>query len=89
MAPENRFAAQVGGGTTLCLATRLGYAVSTTRVIAGSVLAAGATRRLSAVRWGVARSMVVVGLLTIPATAFVAAALYRPVQGIFWPASLP
>jgi inorganic phosphate transporter, PiT family len=83
MAPENGFAAQVAGGTTLYLATRLGYPVSTTHVIAGSVMGAGATRRLSAVRWGVAGSMVVAWLLTIPATALVAAALYWPVQGIF------
>jgi PiT family inorganic phosphate transporter len=83
MAPENGFAAQVAGGTTLYLATRLGYPVSTTHVIAGSVMGAGATRRLSAVRWGVAGSMVTAWLLTIPAAALVAAALYWPVQGIF------
>src|SRR4051794_4642312 len=83
MAPEQGFAAQVAGGTTLYLATRLGYPVSTTHVIAGSVMGAGATRRLSAVRWGVAGSMVTAWLLTIPAAALVAAALYWPVQAIF------
>jgi inorganic phosphate transporter, PiT family len=83
MAPENGFAAQVAGGTTLYVATKLGYPVSTTHVVAGSVMGAGATRRLSAVRWGVAGSMVTAWLLTIPAAALVAAALYWPVQGIF------
>jgi PiT family inorganic phosphate transporter len=83
MAPENGFAAQVSGGTALYLATRLGYPVSTTHVIAGSVMGAGATRRLSAVRWGVARSMMIAWLLTIPAAAIVAAAMYWPVQGLF------
>src|SRR3954452_8505196 len=83
MAPENGFAAQVAGGTTLYLATRLGYPVSTTHVIAGSVMGAGATRRLSAVRWGVAGSMVTAWLLTIPAAALVAGAVYWPVQAIF------
>jgi PiT family inorganic phosphate transporter len=83
MEPENGFAAQVAGGTTLYLATRFGYPVSTTHVVSGSVMGAGATRRLSAVRWGVAGNIVVAWLLTIPAAALVAAALYWPVQGIF------
>jgi len=83
MEPENGFAAQVAGGTTLYLATRFGYPVSTTHVVSGSVMGAGATKRLSAVRWGVAGNIVVAWLLTIPAAALVAAALYWPVQGIF------
>jgi inorganic phosphate transporter, PiT family len=52
-------------------------------VISGSVLGSGATKRLSAVRWGVAGNMVGAWLLTIPAAAIVAAALYWPVQAIF------
>jgi PiT family inorganic phosphate transporter len=46
-------------------------------------MGAGATRRLSAVRWGVAGNIVVAWVLTIPMAAFVAAALYWPVQGLF------
>jgi PiT family inorganic phosphate transporter len=52
-------------------------------VISGSVLGAGATRRLSAVRWGVAGNIVFAWLLTIPAAALVAAALYWPVEALF------
>jgi len=47
------------------------------------VLGAGATQRLSAVRWGVAGNIVVAWILTIPAAAAVAAALYWPIQAIF------
>jgi PiT family inorganic phosphate transporter len=81
--PEQGFAAQVAGGTTLYWATRLGYPVSTTHVVSGSVLGAGATKNLSAVRWGVAGNIVVAWVLTLPAAALVAAALYWPVQAIF------
>jgi PiT family inorganic phosphate transporter len=68
---------------TIYIATRLGYPLSTTHVISGSVMGAGATRRLSAVRWGVAGTIVFAWLLTIPAAALVAAACYWPVVGIF------
>jgi PiT family inorganic phosphate transporter len=83
MEPESGFAAQITAGVTIYSATRLGYPLSTTHVISGSVLGAGATRRLSAVRWGVAGNIVTAWLLTIPAAAVVAAALYWPVQGLF------
>ena len=83
MQPENGFAAQVSAGTTLYLATHFGYPVSTTHVVSGSVMGAGATRRLSAVRWGVAGNIAFAWLLTIPASALVAGALYWPIQGIF------
>ena len=81
--PETGFAAQVAGGSTLYLATRLGYPVSTTHVVSGSVIGAGATQRLSAVRWGVAGNIVTAWILTIPAAAIVAAILYWPVQALF------
>jgi inorganic phosphate transporter, PiT family len=83
MEPESGFAAQVTAGVTIYTATRLGYPLSTTHVISGSVMGVGATRRLSAVRWGVAGNIVTAWLLTIPAAAVVAAALYWPVQGLF------
>jgi PiT family inorganic phosphate transporter len=83
MQPENGFAAQVAGGTTLYLATHFGYPISTTHVAAGSVMGAGATRRFSAVRWGVAGNIVFAWLLTIPAAGLVAAALFYPVRWIF------
>jgi PiT family inorganic phosphate transporter len=81
--PPSGFAAQAAAGATLYAATRLGYPVSTTHTVSGSVMGAGATRRLSAVRWGVAGNIVVAWVLTIPATALVAAAVYWPIQGVF------
>jgi PiT family inorganic phosphate transporter len=83
MQPENGFVAQSTAGATIYLATRLGYPLSTTHVISGSVMGSGATKRLSAVRWGVAGNIVVAWILTIPAAALVAAAVYWPIQGIF------
>ena len=83
MEPESGFAAQAAAGTTIYLATKYGYPLSTTHVVSGAVMGAGATRRLSAVRWGVAGNIVVAWVLTIPAAAAVAAALYWPVQAIF------
>src|SRR3954453_11560816 len=81
--PASGFAAQMTAGITIYTATKLGYPLSITHVISGSVLGSGATRRLSAVRWGVAGNMVGAWLLTIPAAGLVAAALYWPIQGIF------
>jgi PiT family inorganic phosphate transporter len=83
MTPEGGFAAQTTAGATIYFATHFGYPLSTTHVISGSVMGAGATKRLSAVRWGVAGNIVVAWILTIPAAALVAAAVYWPVQGIF------
>ena len=81
--PESGFAAQAAAGATIYAATKYGYPLSTTHVISGAVLGAGATQRLSAVRWGVAGNIVVAWLLTIPAAAAVAAGLYWPIQAIF------
>jgi inorganic phosphate transporter, PiT family len=83
MEPESGFAAQAAAGATIYAATKYGYPLSTTHVISGAVLGAGATQRLSAVRWGVAGNIVVAWILTIPAAAAVAAALYWPIQAIF------
>jgi inorganic phosphate transporter, PiT family len=81
--PASGFAAQVTAGVTIYTATKLGYPLSTTHVISGSVMGSGATKRLSAVRWGVAGNIVTAWLLTIPAAGLMAAACYWPVQGIF------
>jgi PiT family inorganic phosphate transporter len=83
MDPENGFAAQTSAGLTIYVATHLGFPLSTTHVISGAVMGAGATKRLSAVRWGVAGSIVTAWILTIPAAGLVAAASYWPVEGIF------
>jgi PiT family inorganic phosphate transporter len=83
MSPEHGFAAQIAAGTTLYAGTHFGFPISTTHVVTGSVMGAGATRRFSAVRWGIAGNIVVAWLLTLPAAALVAAALYWPVVWIF------
>jgi len=81
--PASGFAAQATAGSTIYLATHLGYPLSTTHVVSGGVIGAGATQRLSAVRWGVAGNIVAAWVLTIPAAALVAALIYWPVQGLF------
>jgi PiT family inorganic phosphate transporter len=83
MAPEHGFAAQIAAGSTLYLGTHYGFPISTTHVVTGSVMGAGATRRLSAVRWGVAGNIVFTWLLTLPAAGLVAAGFYYPVHWIF------
>ncbi len=83
MQPEHGFAAQVAGGSVLYVASHFGYPISTTHVAAGSVMGAGATKRLSAVRWGVAGNIVGAWVLTVPAAALVAAGLFYPVRWIF------
>jgi inorganic phosphate transporter, PiT family len=81
--PEQGFAAQASAGATIWAATNYGYPLSTTQVITGAVLGAGATQRLSAVRWGVAGNIVTAWIFTIPAAGLVAAAFYWPIQAIF------
>jgi PiT family inorganic phosphate transporter len=83
MEPESGFAAQVTAGATIYAATHFGYPLSTTHVISGAVMGSGATKRLSAVRWGVAGNIVTAWILTIPAAALVAAALYWPIEAVF------
>ncbi len=64
--PVNGFAAETTAGTVIELATRLGIPISTTHAISGAILGVGATRRLSAVRWGIAGRIVSAWFLTIP-----------------------
>jgi PiT family inorganic phosphate transporter len=83
MSPEQGFAAQISAGTTLYLGTRLGFPISTTHVVTGSVMGAGAARGASAVRWGIAGNIATAWLLTLPAAGIVAALLFYPVRWIF------
>jgi PiT family inorganic phosphate transporter len=83
MEPASGFAAQTSTAAVLYATAHLGFPVSTTHVISGSVMGAGATQKLSAVRWGVAGDILGAWILTIPASALVAAALYWPVEWIF------
>jgi phosphate/sulfate permease len=73
LTPVSGFAAQTVASAVMLVATRFGLPISTTHVITSSIMGVGATRRLSAVRWGVAGNIVVAWILTIPAAAIVAA----------------
>ena len=74
--PVGGFCAETAGAISLFTATHFGIPVSTTHTITGAIVGVGATRRLSAVRWGVAGRIVWAWILTIPAAATVAAATY-------------
>ena len=74
--PVGGFCAQTGGAATLFFATALGIPVSTTHTITGAIVGVGATKRLSAVRWGIAGTIVWAWILTIPCSALISA--------IFW-----
>ena len=74
--PVGGFCAETGGALTLFIATGLGVPVSTTHTITGAIVGVGSTQRASAVRWGVAGNIVWAWVLTIPASAFVAALAY-------------
>ncbi len=76
LTPQQGFCAETGGAITLFLATGLGIPVSTTHTITGAIIGVGAARRVSAVRWGVARSIVTAWFLTMPAAAAIAALFY-------------
>jgi PiT family inorganic phosphate transporter len=77
LTPMQGFCAETGGAITLFGATWLGIPVSTTHTITGSIIGVGAARRTSAVRWGVARGIVVAWVVTIPASALIAALFYK------------
>lgn len=74
--PVGGFCAETGGAMTLFLASGLGIPVSTTHTITGAIVGVGSSRKLSAVRWGLAGSIVWAWIFTIPASAFIAA--------VFW-----
>ena len=74
--PVGGFAAETGAASAIFIATFLGVPVSTTHAITGAIVGVGATRRLSAVRWGVAGKIVWAWVLTIPAAAFIGAVTF-------------
>ncbi|GAB1391240.1 MAG: inorganic phosphate transporter [Rubrivivax sp.] len=74
--PVGGFCAETGGAMTLFLATGLGVPVSTTHTITGAIFGVGSVRNASAVRWGLAGNIVLAWVLTIPATALIAALSY-------------
>jgi PiT family inorganic phosphate transporter len=74
--PAGGFAAETGASVAILTATVLGVPISTTHTITGAIVGVGATRRLSAVRWGVAGQIVWAWVLTIPASATIGAVCY-------------
>jgi PiT family inorganic phosphate transporter len=76
LSPQQGFCAETGGAITLFLATYLGIPVSTTHTITGSIVGVGAARRISAVRWGVARQIIVAWVITMPMAGFIASATF-------------
>jgi len=75
--PYQGFCAETGGGVILTMMAQYGIPVSTTHAIAGSIMGVGATKRLSAVRWGVGRTMILAWIITIPASGAMGAAAYK------------
>lgn len=82
LTPHQGFCAETGGALMLFGATAFGIPVSTTHVITGCIVGVGASRRASAVRWGVAGNLVIAWVLTIPAAAAVAAGAYLVARAI-------
>ena len=82
LTPMQGFCAEAGGSLTLFGATWLGIPVSTTHTITGAIIGVGAARKTSAVRWSVANNIVVAWIITIPASAAIAAAFYW-IVGLF------
>jgi PiT family inorganic phosphate transporter len=81
--PVGGFAAETGGAMSLFLASSFGIPVSTTHTITGAIIGVGSTRRVRAVRWGVAGNVVIAWILTIPASALIAAAAWWAGRQLF------
>ena len=80
--PIHGFAAETSAAVVIQIASSIGAPVSTTQTITAAIMGVGSTRRLSAVRWGVARSIVFAWVLTLPAAASVAALTYLAVTAV-------
>ncbi len=81
--PIGGFAAETGAALAIYSATALGVGISTTHTITGAIVGVGASRRLSAVRWGVARQIMWAWVLTIPASAFIGGLSYEIFRVLF------
>lgn len=80
--PSQGFCAETGAASMLFVTAALGIPVSTTHTISGAIMGVGATRRLSAVRWGVGRRIVIAWILTIPASASISGLLFLGLHGL-------
>lgn len=82
LTPFGGFSAEAAGAITLMVTARFGIPVSTTHTITGAIVGVGASRRLTAVRWGVTRRIVFAWIMTIPGAALIGAVLFHAVR--FW-----
>ena len=82
LTPQQGFCAETGGAITLFLATYIGVPVSTTHTITGAIVGVGAARRVSAVRWNVATSIVWAWVITMPVAGALGAAFYFLARGL-------
>jgi PiT family inorganic phosphate transporter len=82
LTPLHGFAAETSAGLVIQVASSLGMPISTTQVITAAIMGVGSVQRRSAVRWGVARSIVITWVLTLPGTATVAALTYLGVTAL-------
>lgn len=78
--PYEGFISETAGALTLYITEYFHIPVSTTHTIAGSIMGVGATKRLSAVRWGIMKNLLFAWILTIPVSAILGAAIYYVVQ---------
>jgi PiT family inorganic phosphate transporter len=83
LGPPEGFAAEATASTVLFVTAQLGWPISTTHTITSAIMGVGATKRLSAVRWGVAGNIVVAWILTFPAAAAIAAVVHLLVRPLF------
>src|SRR4030042_6943147 len=75
--PIHGFAAEASAGTVIEIASRIGLPLSTTHIISSTILGVGSTKRASAVRWGIARNIVMAWILTLPACVILAWVIYK------------
>jgi PiT family inorganic phosphate transporter len=80
--PIDGFAAETAAATVIEVASRLGIPVSTTHVISSAIMGVGATRRLSAVRWGIAGRIVTAWVLTLPACIAIGWVIYAVLHAL-------
>lgn len=81
--PVDGFAAETGAALVILISSLLGLPISTTHVISTSIMGVGSVKRLSAVRWGIAKQVIIAWILTIPISAIVAGMIYYILKIIF------
>jgi PiT family inorganic phosphate transporter len=82
LTPFGGFSAEAAGALTLLVTAKFGIPVSTTHTITGAIVGVGASRRLTAVRWGITRRIVFAWIMTIPGAAVIGSAVFQLLR--FW-----